>query len=97
MTGAPNKNIGEAFLFAWRFPQQFVQQDKQGQLFLKESKVVRQIADLSVIAFVKIVANINLSNKLKEYGKNQALLERIPKYRVKMGFGLHCNIISNFN
>jgi hypothetical protein len=61
MTGAPNKNIGEAFLFAWKFPSQFVQQDKQGQLSLKESKVTHQIADLALIAFVKIVANINLS------------------------------------
>jgi hypothetical protein len=28
MKGAHNKNIGEAFLFPWKFPQQFVQQYK---------------------------------------------------------------------
>jgi hypothetical protein len=34
---------------------------------LRESKKVRQFADLAVIAFVKIVAGIRLAKSLKKY------------------------------
>jgi len=37
-TGAPNKNIGEAFLFVWKFPQDQLDVDPNGNTTLKESK-----------------------------------------------------------
>lgn len=55
-TGAANKNIGEAFLFVWKFPTDQIHTDPLGNLVLKESTKVRQFADLAIIAFVKIVA-----------------------------------------
>jgi hypothetical protein len=48
---------------------------------------------MSLIAFIKIVANINLSNKLIKYRDNDDLNEKIHDFRIKMGFGLHCIII----
>lgn len=48
---------------------------------------------MSLIAFIKIVANINLSNKLIKYRDNDDLNEKIHDFRIKMGFGLHCKII----
>jgi len=39
-TGAANKNIGEAFLFVWKFPSDQIQ-NSNGQLKLIESKITR--------------------------------------------------------
>lgn len=58
---------------------------------------------MSVISFLKIIAGINLSKKLKKYKDHKGiplllrikfinkkgLNERMPNYSVKMGFGLH--------
>jgi hypothetical protein len=37
---------------------------------LNESRVVRQIADMSVISFLKIISGINVSKKLKRVSLN---------------------------
>jgi class 3 adenylate cyclase len=48
------------------------------------------MADLSVLAFLKIMAATTVSKKLMKYRKNEGLNLRLGgKYRVKMGFGLH--------
>lgn len=90
-SGAANKNIGDAFLLVWKFPENEVKSDPNNpsNLVLSESRPVKQIADMSVIAFLKIVAGINLSKKLKKYKEHKGLNERMPNYCVRMGFGLH--------
>jgi len=75
--GAPNKNIGDAFLLVWRISG--LTTDRQ-----------KKLADMSVMAFVKILANINKSPVLAEYREHPGLLQRLPSYRVSLGFGLHC-------
>ena len=62
---------------------------KLNKLVLKKSNNVSQIADMSVISFIKTIASIRKSHKLFKYRKNKELNERIPNYTVKMGFGLH--------
>lgn len=91
--GAPNKNIGEAFLCVWKFydPDEIEQMDMRGKfsnkLLCKENKIV---ADLSVYAFLKCIAKINKYEHITRYNKMQMLKERVdPGFRVKMGFGLH--------
>merc|ERR1719447_1214748 len=42
------------------------------------------------MSFTRIVAEINKSRILAVYRDHPGLLQRIPKYRVQMGFGLHC-------
>merc|ERR1719487_2988908 len=74
--GAPNKNLGDAFLLVWRLSG--IDQHKQ-----------RKLADMAVISFVKIVAEINKSPVLAEYRGHPGLLQRMQNYRVRMGFGLH--------
>ena len=90
-SGAANKNIGDAFLLVWKFPENEVKPDPNNpsMLVLSESRQVKQIADMSVISFMKIVAGINLSKKLKKYKEHKGLNERMPNYAVRMGFGLH--------
>ena len=44
---------------------------------------------MTVISFLKIIAQIKKSHKLDKYKKRKDLNERMPNYSVKMGFGLH--------
>ena len=89
-SGAANKNIGDAFLLVWKYPEEDVEYDSAiDNLVPKKSHRVSQIADMSVVAFVKIVAMIKRSHKLDKYKRNKELNERMPNYSVKMGFGLH--------
>lgn len=74
--GAPNKNIGDAFLLVWR-------------LTGVESAKQKKLADMSVMSFIKMLAEINKSPVLAEYRGHPGLLQRMQNYRVQMGFGLH--------
>jgi len=74
--GSPNKNIGDAFLLAWRV---------SGH----DAKKQQRLADMALISFVKIIAQINKSPLLAEYRNHPKLVKRLPNYRVRMGFGLH--------
>jgi len=42
-----------------------------------------------LIALIKIVAHIAISPTLSSYQVHHKLLKRLPRYRVRMGFGLH--------
>lgn len=50
---------------------------------------MREFCDLSVISFVKIICNYNLSKKLSLYETSDKIREAIPHFSIKMGFGLH--------
>ena len=89
-SGAANKNIGDAFLLVWKFPEQDVEcREDTGELVPKRSMRVSQLADMSVISFLKIIAAIRRSQKLDSYKYNEKLRARMPNYSVKIGFGLH--------
>lgn len=73
--GAPNKNIGDAFLLVW---------------LLGDASTDRQrMADLSVLSYCRIVCGVNQSPMLESYREHPGLLQRIPNYRVQLGFGFH--------
>jgi len=86
--GSANKNIGDAFLLVWKFPDSEVEEMDE-ILQLKNTDLVSGLSDLSLFSFLKIFAKINQSPVLRKYRTNPKLLERLPNYRVKMGFGLH--------
>ena len=50
---------------------------------------MNQLADMSVVSFLKIIAGIKKSRKLEKYKHNPKLNARMPNYSVKIGFGLH--------
>ena len=87
--GQSNKNIGDAFLLVWKFNEEDIIRSDSGSVELKVSPVISGFADLPVMAFIRIIVGINMSNKLAKYRNNSGLLERLPNYSVKMGFGLH--------
>ena len=90
--GQPNKNIGDAFLIVWKFPSNDINKeiDQNGgeRLKLVRSHYVANLADLSIISFLTVMAKIYKSEKLNKYKTNQNILSRLPNYSVKMGFGL---------
>jgi len=74
--GAANKNVGEAFLLVWRIG--------RFKLDLRS-----KIADLAVMSFIQVVAELSRDGQLAEYREHPALLARLPNFRVSLGFGLH--------
>lgn len=74
--GAANKNVGEAFLLVWRI----------GRYALE---LRSKIADLAVMSFIQVVAELSRNGQLAEYREHPALLARLPNFRVSLGFGLH--------
>lgn len=48
-----------------------------------------RLAELSCLAFLRIIAVTNKSPVLANYRLHQGLCALMPGYRVKMGFGLH--------
>mmetsp|Transcript_11544 Transcript_11544/g.10213 ORF Transcript_11544/g.10213 Transcript_11544/m.10213 type:complete len:438 (-) Transcript_11544:40-1353(-) len=88
-SGAANKNIGEAFLLVWKFNEEDVEENDEGQLVTKRTSRNSQYADMSVISFLKIIAEIRKSHKLERYSQNKQILEKLPNFKVKLGFGLH--------
>jgi len=86
--GSSNKNIGDAFLLVWKFPTSEYEEIDE-DLQLKNTDLVAGLSDLSLFSFLKILAKVNQSYVLRKYRSNQKLLDRLPNYRVKMGFGLH--------
>jgi class 3 adenylate cyclase len=88
-SGAANKNIGDAFLLVWKFNSEDVEEDETGQLVTKKNARNAQYADMSVLSFLKIIAEIRKSHKLDRYSHNKQILEKLPNFQVKLGFGLH--------
>lgn len=90
-SGAANKNIGDAFLLVWKFHEDdMVRDEVHDTIELKQNAMrVHQLADMSVVSFIKIIAAIRTSRNLLKYRDNKGLNERMPNYSVKMGFGLH--------
>ena len=88
-SGAANKNIGDAFLLVWKFNNDDVEVDDKGELVTKQNARNAQYADMSLISFLKIIAEIRRSHKLDRYSQNKQILEKLPNFQVKLGFGLH--------
>jgi len=86
--GYPNKNIGDAFLSVWKFPSKALEL-KKDIVDIKNQEMVQKMADMAAICYIKVNARINASMKLARYRQNAQLNERMPNYRVRMGFCLH--------
>ncbi len=95
--GAANKNIGEAFLLVWKVPEitgevsidsNSPAADPMDNIDQSQAKI---LADLSVIAFVKVIAAVQKSPALDEFCQKEELLRKVnrDKYKISMGFGLH--------
>jgi class 3 adenylate cyclase len=87
-SGAANKNTGDAFLLVWKLPSS-INSETMDLSLLSERHFARQLADMAVMSFMKIWANIHKNPKILKYRQNPSLTKRMPNFSVKMGFGLH--------
>lgn len=90
-SGAANKNIGDAFLLVWKLDAQDQIYDQEtGEVRAKECARVAQLADMSVVSFVLLIAELKKSRKMVKYNTHKGLIERMGVgYEVKLGLGLH--------
>lgn len=90
--GSANKNIGDAFLLVWKFPDWVRPQDvdrcvRAGAPVAGDD--VSGAADRALASFVLTIAELRRSSRLAVYRRNPELCKRIHDFRVRMGFGLH--------
>lgn len=78
--GAPNKNIGDAFLLVWK---------KNSFSDIGHTQIDGCAADRALKSFITIISNISSSKQLAIIASDSAILHRIPSYEVRLGYGLH--------
>lgn len=104
-SGAANKNIGEAFLVAWRLPKDLLEEDLALVASAGADSVeieclpaprraaiaqARVLADKALTAFLRVILRVASSQELCDFGKNAAMRAVFgDDFRVSMGFGLH--------
>jgi len=72
--GAPNKNIGDAFLLVWK---------PQGRI------KVQDVADGALRSYIRIIIEISRSKELSRIANKTDIQRRLPGYYMRLGFGLH--------
>ena len=89
--GAPNKNIGEAFLLVWQIPDKDYQINlKTNDISWKNPRYLSVLADFSVISFVKALIKIHKDQQVLNYRKDSRLINQFGHhFKVSMGYGLH--------
>eukprot|EP00920_Eleutheroschizon_duboscqi_P040447 GHVT01096819.1.p1 GENE.GHVT01096819.1~~GHVT01096819.1.p1 ORF type:complete len:1066 (+),score=214.22 GHVT01096819.1:332-3529(+) len=98
-SGSANKNIGDAFLMVWKFPEvhpytkepvAYKISDDGASREIDDAAVVTRSAELALTSYLKIIAKMTKSPIIDEYRRHPQLRARMgEKYRVSMGFGLH--------
>lgn len=102
--GAPNKNIGDAFLVVWKLPE-CQEKYKRSRGSIIEAKaamlwggdqdpdiqlqITQHLADAALASMIIIKSAIDRSSKLKKFCDREDMQEKIPGFRASMGFGLH--------
>uniref|UniRef100_A0A7S3D7F0 Guanylate cyclase domain-containing protein n=1 Tax=Palpitomonas bilix TaxID=652834 RepID=A0A7S3D7F0_9EUKA len=81
--GAPNKNIGDAFLVAWRM------EGRRGSISTPVRSAATEMADGALKSFLETVKEIDTNEYLNKLVKHPAILKRFGSYTVRLGFGLH--------
>jgi len=72
--GAPNKNIGDAFLLVWK---------------PKPGVSASQMANSALRSYVQIILEISSSKELHEWAQREDVQARLPGFKMAMGFGIH--------
>lgn len=76
LLGSANKNIGDAFLIVWKYSD-------------FPSVTPNHLADLSLLACLKILLTVETHESLEKYRKHRELQGRLPGFLVKLGCGVH--------
>eukprot|EP00921_Rhytidocystis_pertsovi_P005489 GHVQ01009452.1.p1 GENE.GHVQ01009452.1~~GHVQ01009452.1.p1 ORF type:complete len:1149 (-),score=136.56 GHVQ01009452.1:121-3567(-) len=97
-SGSANKNIGDAFLMVWKFPDTHPYTGRPVPYRITDGNTkevahlstINKTADMSLVSYLKIIAMMAKSPVINEYRHHEGLRARMgAAYRVQMGFGLH--------
>lgn len=61
--GNPNKNIGEAFLIVWKFPNEFI----FDEILVKSHAYIEQLTDMALVSALKILISLYTNESLLAY------------------------------
>jgi len=87
-SGVANKNLGDAFLVLWKMPEETPGGTAtDGKMSLASQKT--EIADRSLIAFVKVLAELRRSEEVLKYVHDSRIGERFELFQVELGLSLH--------
>lgn len=72
--GGANKNIGEAFLLVWKYkkPEEF-KEAMEGRADITDIAISlpnKQMADMALYSFLKVISKINTFSHILQYSKN---------------------------
>ena len=96
--GAPNKNIGDAFVFVWKICS--YQKDQKlcrdierfirgkDTMSFSDKKVIQIVADLSIISILEVIHDMETQKSMLCYRKHQGLNKRMPNYSIRIGYGM---------
>ena len=92
--GSANKNIGDAFLLVWKFPQNISIRNIEPACEKKlededKCRVLEQVADEVLLSFLLVMVGLRRSSKFASYKSNKRLNKRMWNFQTQMGFGLH--------
>jgi len=86
-SGSANRNDGDRFLLTWRLPEIEDGETEKNEALLEKRT---EMADKSLIAAVKIVAEVRRSSQLTAYSKNPKVIEEFGiNFKPLITFGLH--------
>jgi class 3 adenylate cyclase len=88
--GVTNRNLGDVFVLVWKFPEEVTMKDAaKSKSLIPGHPFIAQYADLALISYIKMVSELNRNKILLKYNENQRILQKLPNFKVKMGFGMH--------
>ena len=95
--GNTNKNMGDSFFNVWKFYNNINIKNNHDKRLKKDNLLeidptnpqVNITADCAVLAYLRCILKINKHLNILEYNKNKKLNKIIPKFKIRMGFGLH--------
>lgn len=71
--GTSNKNLGDAFLLVWKFPESEVDIFDSEVNLIEGSPKVAITVEIAIISYIKIIAKINQYKHILEFGRNKKL------------------------
>ena len=76
-------------MLVWKFPKPQELKEKIPIEQMKFCPENRNMADMSIFSFLKVLARVHKYQHIRRYRKHEGLTQAIPNYKVQMGFGLH--------
>ncbi len=62
---------------------------EDGTYSIIKNRQTKNICELALVSFLKVIAALQKKPSILKYREHEQLNERMPNFKIKMGFGLH--------